>query len=102
HCVIAENGAILAESKRFRPGSELLLADLDLEHLRHDRIVTNSFNDCRRDLLGQSGPLAPRAESARGASGPLYRRVTFDLELSPRTPPLLRFVDAHPFVPQDP
>lgn len=86
HCVIAENGSILAESKRFRPGSGLLVADLDLDHLRHDRIVTNSFNDCRRDLL----------------AGREFRRVAFDLNPSPRTPPLLRFVDAHPFVPQDP
>ena len=52
HCVIAENGSILAESRRFQTGDALLVADLDLEHLRHDRIQTNSFNENRRDLLG--------------------------------------------------
>jgi NAD+ synthase (glutamine-hydrolysing) len=86
HCVIAENGSILTESPRFHRGSDLLVADLDLERLRHDRIQTNSFNDNRRDLLGER----------------TFRRVPFELNASPRTPPLARFVDAHPFVPQDP
>jgi NAD+ synthase (glutamine-hydrolysing) len=86
HCMIAENGTILAESPRFRPDGELLAADLDLERLRHDRVQTNSFNDNRRDLAAGCG----------------FRRVAFDLELAPRSPDLLRFVDAHPFVPQDP
>ncbi|MDB5308789.1 MAG: nadE [Gemmataceae bacterium] len=86
HCIVAENGTILAESPRFRPGNNLLVADLDLDHLRHDRVQTNSFNDCRGDH----------------ARGRMFRRVGFDLELRPRTPALLRAVDAHPFVPQDP
>lgn len=86
HCVIAESGSVLAESPRFRPGSELLVADLDLDRLRHDRVQTNSFNDCRRDFAGDRQ----------------FRRVPFDLEVAPRAPSLLRFVDAHPFVPQDP
>lgn len=86
HCLVAENGTILAESARFRTAGELTVADLDLDRLRHDRIQTNSFNDSRRDFA---------------ASRPV-RRVTFDLELTPRSPVLMRTVDAHPFVPQDP
>ena len=86
HCVVAENGGILAESPRFRRGSDLLVADIDLDHLRHDRIQTNTFNDCRRDY----------------AAGRPFRRIAFDLDLSPRTPVLRRHVDPHPFVPQDP
>ena len=31
-----------------------------------------------------------------------FRRVRFDLELSARSPELLRQVDPHPFVPNDP
>jgi len=85
HCVVAENGSILAESPRFRPGAHLLIADLDLDHLRHDRVQTNSFNDCRHDFAAGGG----------------FRRVAFDLEIPPRTPALLRTVDAHPFVPND-
>jgi len=85
HCLIAENGTMLAESPRFRRGSELLVADLDLERIRHDRIQTNSFNDNRRDALGEHG----------------IREVPFRLDAKPIAK-LTRFVDAHPFVPQDP
>src|SRR5207302_2049763 len=74
------------ESARFRTAGELTVTDLDLDRLRHDRIQTNSFNDNRRDFAG----------------GRTFRRVLFDLELTPRSPALLRAVDAHPFVPQDP
>jgi NAD+ synthase (glutamine-hydrolysing) len=84
HNVIAENGAVLAESPRFRPGNHLLVADIDLDHLRHDRIQTNTFNDARRD-------------HAR-----TFRRVSFELDVAPRTPELVRHVDATPFVPRDP
>jgi NAD+ synthase (glutamine-hydrolysing) len=86
HCVIAENGSILAESPRFRPGSSLLVTDLDLDRLRHDRIQTNSFNDSRRDFM----------------AGREIRRVRFALSRASRTLALERFVDAHPFVPHDP
>jgi NAD+ synthase (glutamine-hydrolysing) len=84
HNVIAENGAILAESERFRRGSYLVAADLDLDHVRHDRVQTNTFNDSRRGHAGE------------------YRRVAFTLDLAPRSPELLRAVDAAPFVPKDP
>ena len=86
HCVIAEDGTIIAESKRFRTGGDLLVTDIDLDHLRHDRIQTNSFHDNRRDF----------ADSCE------FRRIGFDLELTPRTPDLLKRIDAHPFVPHDP
>lgn len=82
HCLIAENGNIIAESERFRRGDHLTVTDLDLEHIVHDRLQTNSFNDARREAF-------------------VYRRVSFDLELTPREPKLLRAVDAHPFVPSD-
>ncbi len=84
HNVVAENGAILAESERFRRGGYLTVADLDLDHLRHDRVQTNTFNDSRRD-------------HARP-----FRRVSFALDPAPRSPELLRHVDAAPFVPKDP
>jgi NAD+ synthase (glutamine-hydrolysing) len=83
HCLVAENGNLVAESERFRRGDHLLVTDLDLDRLTHDRIQTNSFND------------------ARGRAA-LCRRVSFDLELTPREPKLLRAVEAHPFVPADP
>jgi len=42
-CFIAENGAILAESERFSPGSELIIADIDIEALRHDRLKNTNY-----------------------------------------------------------
>ncbi|MBN9522296.1 NAD(+) synthase [bacterium] len=83
HNVIAENGAVLAEAPRFRRGGHLTVADLDLDHLRHDRVQTNTFNDSRRTLTKS------------------FLKVAFTLDAAPRTPELLRYVDAAPFVPKD-
>lgn len=83
HCLIAENGSLLAESPRFRRGNQLLVADLDLDRLARDRVTGNSFHDARRGT-------------------PAFQRQPFELSGQPRTPPLERFVDPHPFVPSDP
>jgi NAD+ synthase (glutamine-hydrolysing) len=84
HCLIAENGTMLGESPRFRRDETLLVADVDLDRLRSDRIRTNSFGDAQL-YLGVARPLA---------------RVpfTFGKQAGPR--PLLRDVEAHPFVPR--
>src|SRR5262249_48566412 len=47
HCLVAENGALLAESPRFQRDGMLLVADVDLDRLRADRIRTNSFGDAQ-------------------------------------------------------
>jgi NAD+ synthase (glutamine-hydrolysing) len=87
HCLIGENGSILAESPRFRRGGHLTTADLDLGRLQRDRVTTNTFAEATRD------PNLVRR----------YRRVPFDLPArEARTPALLRYVDPHPFVPSDP
>jgi NAD+ synthase (glutamine-hydrolysing) len=83
HCLIAENGSLIAESPRFRRGNQLLVADLDLDRLARDRATGSSFNDARRGT-------------------PAFRRVPFQLDEQKRTPVLERFVDPHPFVPSDP
>lgn len=83
HCLIAENGTLLAESPRFRRGNQLLVADLDLDRITRDRVMANSFHDSRRD----STP---------------FRRVSFELKQQPRMPVFERFVDPHPFVPSAP
>src|SRR5439155_9195958 len=87
HCLVAENGVTLAESERFRHGQQLLVADIDLDRLLHDRVQTNSFHDANRvaDLgLGK------------------YRTLSFDLDATAREPKLIRAVDAAPFVPTAP
>jgi NAD+ synthase (glutamine-hydrolysing) len=82
HCMIAENGALIAESRRFEREETLLVADVDLDRLRADRIRTNSFGDAQL-YLGTERK---------------YVSVPFTLEPAPATG-LLREVDAHPFVP---
>jgi NAD+ synthase (glutamine-hydrolysing) len=87
HCLVAENGTMLAESPRFRREEALLVADVDLDRLRAERVRTNSFGDAQV-YLGYARPFA---------------RVPFTL-LGPGAPPppddLRREVDAHPFVPR--
>jgi NAD+ synthase (glutamine-hydrolysing) len=84
HCLIAENGTILAEAPRFVRESALLVTDIDLDRLRADRLRTNSFGE---------------AQLALGLGRP-FARVPFTLGRPAEAPPLVREVDAHPFVPR--
>lgn len=45
HAMVAEDGVILGESRRFAREGDLLVADVDVEHLRLDRERTTSFGD---------------------------------------------------------
>jgi NAD+ synthase (glutamine-hydrolysing) len=82
HAIIAENGTILRESKRMSPDSQLVVSDIDLERLAHDRRVTTSFHDVSR----QSKTF--RVVETEVADPPAAR--------------LWRTLDPHPFVPADP
>ena len=83
HCLVAETGTILAESERFRRDGHLTIADVDLDHVRHDRVTGNTFAASVRDRT--------------------FRRVKFRLSTDrDRSPALARAVAAHPFVPADP
>ena len=83
HCLIAENGSMLAESERFQRRGHITIHDLDLGRIQRDRLTTGSFHDAR---AGQRS----------------FRTVPFTLASSERTPALIRQIDAHPFVPSDP
>jgi NAD+ synthase (glutamine-hydrolysing) len=83
HALVAEDGVILAESKRFSLEGELTVVDVDVEHLRLDRERTTSFADSLHAL-----PPMP------------WRRV--DVSLPPYvTKPFRRTVDPSPFIPRD-
>jgi NAD+ synthase (glutamine-hydrolysing) len=84
HCLIAENGMLLAESKRFRREETLLFCDIDLDRLRADRQRMNSFGDAKHSLGLQRD----------------FERVTFDLGMRSAPAKLARTVEAHPFVPR--
>ncbi len=85
--VIYENGELLAESERFLDESHLILADVDLERLAHERM--------RQTTFGQS-VLRHKAEAAR------FQTVSFEIGLQMDQPlPLVRRVERFPYVPAD-
>lgn len=88
HCIIAENGAVLAESERFQRDARLTIADVDIERLRGDRLRTTTFAEFSLQN--------PRTRELQQVG---YRRCAFSLDPSPEST-LKRHVDAHPFVPQ--
>jgi NAD+ synthase (glutamine-hydrolysing) len=84
HCLIAENGTLLAESERFQRDDALLVTDIDLERLAGERRRTGSYG------FGW----------AYQKEQPPFRRVSFALERSDPPKQLKREIDAHPFVPR--
>jgi NAD+ synthase (glutamine-hydrolysing) len=87
HCLVAENGTLLGESKRFQRQPHLTIRDVDLDRLRVDRLRTNSFGEAALYVSGVRRD---------------YRVVTFNL-VPPSAPtlPLKRTIEAHPFVPSE-
>lgn len=45
NCIIAENGSILAESKRFTLDSKMEIRDIDVDIIRNDRLKYSTFAD---------------------------------------------------------
>lgn len=84
HCLIAENGAILAESERFRRGNHLTIADVDLERLARERTMTGSFGQA---VAGDAAP---------------YRTIMCEVEPLDVRAEFFRKVNPHPFIPDDP
>lgn len=86
HCLIAENGRLLAESRRVGDGgpaplgTHTITRDVDVERLASDRRATSSFDDCLRYLRE-------------------FRRVPF--RLAGDMPGLERVVVGTPFVPAE-
>ncbi len=44
--IIAENGYIIAKNERWNMGEQYVVADIDIDALRHDRIHRKTFADC--------------------------------------------------------
>jgi NAD+ synthase (glutamine-hydrolysing) len=84
HCLIAENGILLAESRRFQREDSLLVADIDLDRLKADRLRTNSFGDAQLYL----------------GVGREFTRIPLTLDRPAPPERLAREVEAHPFVPR--
>ncbi len=85
HCMIAENGRILRESKRFQRGTHWTIADIDLQFLRHERLINHAF------------------QSQIGRSQEPPRRIACEIRDQAGTPTgLKRPLAQLPFVPGDP
>jgi NAD+ synthase (glutamine-hydrolysing) len=86
HSMIAENGAILAETERFKFATQMAIADVDVQRLLGERLRSNTY----------SAALAVRE----------YRKVPFVLPGADRADvsvPLIRpLLSRMPFVPADP
>ncbi|MBZ0184816.1 MAG: NAD(+) synthase, partial [Candidatus Obscuribacterales bacterium] len=85
HRLIADNGDLVVDSKRFERISALDYVDVDLDKIRVDRMRTNSFGDSTLNLgLNRS-----------------YVKIPFLADF-PKRPGLLKTqIAAHPFVPKD-
>jgi NAD+ synthase (glutamine-hydrolysing) len=99
HCFVSENGSILSESKRVGTGlgihaSEASIclhsfatADVDLDRLDHDRRITGTMHQLNSPQFHRS-----------------FRRIPFELNYEVEqgiSSKLQRYVDAHPFVPDE-
>lgn len=84
HSLIAENGIVLAETKRFQLETQWAYADIDVERLVNERTKNTSFS--------AQVPIAA------------YRAIEFSLPTPPVTQPfvLKRPLSRTPFVPGDP
>jgi NAD+ synthase (glutamine-hydrolysing) len=83
HLLIAENGVLVAENRRFRREAELMATDVDVERISGERLRQKTF-----------------AEGSDAAGN--TRTVMLEPMSRPKSTRLLRRVDPHPFVPSDP
>lgn len=82
--MIHELGACLASGERFSMESHLTVADVDVERIGLDRLRNGTFADCAR-LEGEPATVIPFEAADAGPTGDLIRPL-----------------DRHPFVPDDP
>ncbi len=84
HCLVAENGSLLAESERFRFDTQITCADIDVGRLQHERLCNSSFS--------------------AGVPARNFQRIPVTLATRPARPApgMLRPNPALPFVPADP
>ena len=87
HALIYEDGDLLAEAERFPNQEQMIIADIDLERLRQDRMRSTSFNDSAADCR----------ERVRA-----IRHISFEFQLPEAEVPLQRNVPRFPYVPSDP
>lgn len=80
--MIAENGSLLAESTRFTMEPQLIISEIDVERLRHDRHKNQAFMEGLKPLKTERN----------------YRFIKAEGEVAPFE--ITRYIDPMPFVPQ--
>ncbi len=68
--LVAENGTMLAEGERFSAGEQMVVADVDVEFLRSERLRRNTYADAGATALRITDATLPAA-----AEAPFDRRV---------------------------
>jgi len=79
HCIIAENGRALEESRRFSFNTQMIISDVDIEKLNSERLKNSSF--------------------ATGRTQKQYKTIGFEFGTVSATK-LLRHIPKLPFVPR--
>ena len=79
---IAENGSIISESERFNMDNKLVINDINIDYLQHDRLVNTSFTPSFQNEYAMKA-----------------RRIVFDI--APYTGKFDRDIDPYPFVPAE-
>jgi NAD+ synthase (glutamine-hydrolysing) len=99
HCLIAENGGILDESRRVGDGlvptyvqESWVTCDVDLERLEHDRRVIGSFDDGQQENHRDWRVID---------AAPIIEIEGTVADYRPARENLRRIVNAHPFVPNE-
>ncbi|MDB5360649.1 MAG: synthase [Rhodospirillales bacterium] len=85
--MIFENGACLAEAERFPAEGQCVVADIDLDLLRQERMRMGTFDDNRR---------------THAAAADAFRTIGFRLDPPDADLGLRRPIERFPFVPADP
>ena len=80
--VIVENGNLLALSERFSLKEQLIISEIDVEHLRNDRMMNTSFSTNKANISTRA-----------------YLHIPTE-SVNPRELSLTRSIEAHPFIPQ--
>jgi len=86
HALIYEDSALLAEAERFPQEEQMIVADVDVEHLLQERMRSTSFNESARSCR-------ERVES--------IRTVHFEFNIPEGDIALRRAVNRFPYVPAD-
>ncbi|MFZ2359313.1 MAG: NAD(+) synthase [Anaerolineae bacterium] len=75
HSLIAENGAVLAETKRFQFSTQLAVADVDVQRLVHERLRNSTFSASQADSTFRVVDFDLPGETLRVSENPKGREL---------------------------